>query len=257
MEHDEALVSGDRRPVRGLEPLAGAVPEIGDLLTLEIEDPQRAVAAVAVLAVRDREEPLVTRDPHHRGALRVLVNELRLGVVTDEVDRRALVAARAADDLERRRDRDARAVRRRELLEDRLGPAAAEQLDAEVAQLVSLRVGEPVDVLSGGIETRWDHVAGAGGAIGDLPMFVRGAFPRVDLELAALVRGVDKPVGVVPRPRRKRESRRAIASLPCGLGGGDRGGGQENRVYGRADGTAEGLGGRVATAEQPRVRPLS
>src|SRR6185295_18227819 len=156
------------------------------------EDAKRAIAAVAVLAVRDGEKPLVARDPDDRGALRVRVHELRFGVFTDEIDRRSLVAAGAADDLERGCDRDPRAVCGRELLEDRLGSAAAEQLDAEMAELVALRVVEPVDALPRRIEARRDHVPRAGGAVGDLAVLVRRAVPRVDLVLAARVRRVDE-----------------------------------------------------------------
>ena len=234
VQDDEALISGDRRPARGVESLARTVPELGDAVPLEIEDAQSAVAAVAVLAVGDREEALVARDADHGRALRMRIDELRFRVVPDEVDRRAFLAPRPTHDLERRGDRDARAVCRRELLEDRLGSAAAEELDAEMAELVALRVVEPVDALPGGIEARRDHVAGAGGAVGDLPVLVRRAVPRVDLELPAGVRDVHEAIGIVARPRGKRESRRAIAALPVGLGRGDRGDGQVIRVYGRA-----------------------
>src|SRR5207248_7604841 len=233
VQDDEALISGDRRPARRVEPLAGTVPELGDAVPLEIEDAQSAVAAVAVLAVGDREEALVARDADHGRALRMRIDELRFRVVPDEVDRRAFVAPRPTHDLEGRGDRDARAVCRWELLEDRLGSAAAEELDAEVAELVALRVVEPVDALPGGIEARRDHVAGAGGAVGDLPVLVRRAVPRVNLELPAGVRDVDEAIGIVARPRGKRESRRAIAALPVGLGRGDRGDAQVIRVYGR------------------------
>jgi len=60
------------------------------------------------------------------------------------------------------------------------------------------------------------------------------ADPSTILEASApAFAGIDKPVGVIAGPRRKRKTRRSVAALPIGLGSGDRGNGQENRVYGR------------------------
>jgi hypothetical protein len=100
VEDDEALITGDRRPAGRLEAFAGPIPQLGDLLPVEIEDAESAIPAVAVLAVCDREEPLVARDADDSGALRMRVDKLRRGAVSDEIDRRPLVAARSADDLE-------------------------------------------------------------------------------------------------------------------------------------------------------------
>src|SRR2546430_9901722 len=82
------------------------------------------------------------------------IDELRFRVVPDDVDRRAFVAPRPTHDLEGRGDRDTRAVCRWELLEDRLGPTPAKELDAEMTELVALGVVEPVDALPGGTEAR-------------------------------------------------------------------------------------------------------
>src|SRR5256885_12467167 len=81
VQDDEALIACDRRPAGRLEALAGPVPQLGDRLPIEVEDAESAIPAVAVLAMRDREEPLVARHAHDTGALRIGLANLRRGVV--------------------------------------------------------------------------------------------------------------------------------------------------------------------------------
>src|SRR5207249_6689164 len=88
---DDALVPRDGTPAHRSQATAGAVPELGDRRAASVEDPHRAVACVAVLAVRHREELLVGGEEPDLRRLPVRVQPFR-AAFGDEVDRGALVA---------------------------------------------------------------------------------------------------------------------------------------------------------------------
>ena len=76
--HDgEALVAGDRRPTRGVNPEAGAVPLLAaHRAGARVEHAQRAMDAVAVLAVGEAHEACRRARGRDRHVLAVLVQQL-------------------------------------------------------------------------------------------------------------------------------------------------------------------------------------
>src|SRR5581483_1422828 len=192
VDHDEPAVARDGRPARGLQSLARSVPLLRDGGAVRnAQHPQRAIAAVAVLGVREHDQRLIPREISDARALRVPVEQpVRAPTVDDEVRARALVAARPADDREAAAEREAGAVRRRELRGDRLAPAAGEPFADPAAELVPLRVVEPPHALARRLQPRWDAIARALRSVGQLAMRVRAAVPGMHLELPAEVREV-------------------------------------------------------------------
>jgi len=217
--HDkEARVAGERRPAVRVKPLPGTVPELRDTLAREVDHAHRRVPAVAVLAVRDRDERLVAREVGDVRALWVCVDSPRRSAVLQDVDRRALVAARATEDGDRSTDGEPAAVRRGEVNGERGARAARERLAPPMAELVPLRVVEPEDVLPARVEPRWNSEAGALGPVGQLAACPGTAIPGVDLELPALVGDVHDAVRVIAGPRRESETCRVEPLAPRRLG---------------------------------------
>ena len=146
VQHEQTLVATHRGPADRLEALARTVPELGNGASLEVDDADRAVAAVAVLGMRDREECLVGREVGDGRALWMFVDKSRRLALAEDVHRGALVAARPAEDREARSRGEPRAVRRREVGGDRLAGSAGEWRADPAAELVPLLVVEPPDV---------------------------------------------------------------------------------------------------------------
>ena len=218
VQHEQPLVARDRRPARDLEALPRAVPQLRQSGARGVKDPERGVAGVAVLAVRDRDERLVAREAGDVRVLRVRVDPPWPGAVAEHEDGRPFAVARAPEDAEGSSDREASAVRRGEVGGDHRCHATRERLSTPVAQLVALRVVEPEDLLACRIGLRRDAVARPLRTIGEAATRAAPAIPRVDLELSALVGDVDDAIGRVAGPRREPEPRRAEPPTPRGFG---------------------------------------
>src|SRR2546427_13202128 len=169
----------------------------------------------------------------------MLVDELRRLPVAKHIHRRAVVAPRSPEHDEARSRSEPGAVRGRELGRDRFAGPANEWRADPAAELVPLLVVEPPDALAGWVEPARHPVSRAFDAIRDAAMPIHPAIPRVDLEASARVREVDEPVGIVTRPRRESEPRRAVTTLPGDLGRGN------------------GLGDRHGARVYEAIRPCS
>src|SRR6267378_919524 len=205
MQHEQPLVARHRGPADRLKALARAIPELCHRASLEVDDADRAVAAVSVFGVRDRNEALVAREVGDGRALRMLVDESRRLAVAEHIHRRAVVAPRSPEHGEARSRSEPRAVRGRELGRDRLGGPAYKWRADPAAELVPLLVVEPPDALAGWVEPARHPVSRAFDAIRDPTMPIHPAIPRVDLEASPRVRDIDEPGGSVTCPRRESE----------------------------------------------------
>jgi hypothetical protein len=90
---DQPLIATDWRPATGLQALALALPLLSDGLPVEVEDADRAIAAIAVLGMREHEAALVAREIADPGALLVLIDAPQRLPLSAHVHGRALLAA--------------------------------------------------------------------------------------------------------------------------------------------------------------------
>jgi len=212
---DDSLIARDRAPAHRAQSAARTVPQLRDRHPRAIEDPERAVARIAVLAVRHDEELLVGGERADGGGLAMGVEAPR-SALRRQVDGRALVAG-APDDREAGPDRRVRRVRRREI-GGRACRAALERLHPPQPELAPAVVIPPPGLVALWIDARRHAVAGALGARGEPALDARREIERVDLERAFVIRAVHEALGTLAGPVRDPEPGRAEALLPGRLG---------------------------------------
>ena len=153
-----ALITSDRAPLQRLQSVPRSIPELCDRRPGAIEDPYRAVACVAVLAVDQREQLLVGgQEPNVRGlAMRI---QPAGAALCREIEGRAF-GRRPADDREARAKGRVRGVGRTEVRRRAVG-AALERLGSPDPELAPVVVVPPPDLVALGIDAWRDAVPGA------------------------------------------------------------------------------------------------
>ncbi len=183
--------------------MARTVPELRDRCPGSIEDADRAVAGVAVLAVDEREELLIRRQEADTRGLAVRVQPAR-AALGHQIERRA-IRRRSSDDREAGAERGVGGVRGSEIGRDAIR-AAFERLRAPHAELAPFVVVPPPDLVALRRTLR------------DASLDPGGEVECVHVEGALVIGCVHEPLRRITGPLREREPRRAVAPLPGSAG---------------------------------------
>ena len=154
VHHQQPLVAGDRRETERVQALARAVPQVGDRARVgQPQHAQRRVARVAVLAVGEDHEGLVTGQVADVRLLDVGVDLARRAVGGDGVHPDAVPVVAAADDRYAVAEGQAAGVRGLQPRRvDRGSWGRAERLPTPHAALVAAVVVEPPQPLAGRVD---------------------------------------------------------------------------------------------------------
>jgi hypothetical protein len=179
-QQGDALVARHRREAHGEQPVAAAVPEVGQRgAALEVECPQGGMQVVAVLGMLHHQDaPIPAHAGHVHGLLvAVQLHAGRAGAAADQ-DREADPGGQAQCDPPVRPQRQPSAPGRLGAWHQRQVVAAGERLQPPLADLIALGVVEPHHALAVGCDRAGHHT---GRVPGDLPLRAAGAVPGVHL----------------------------------------------------------------------------